>query len=278
MNNSKKRKLKLKIWINILFWLSFALILGCEKFNYEKGKNMQALPNTDIVFQCSTINALLEGLYDGNLTFDELGKYGNLGLGTFNTLDGEMIAVDGEFYKIKADSGQAYPVQKDEKTPFAVIANFHSDTSFVIEEPMTFRQLETYLTERLPSKNFFYAFRIEGKFSYIRTRSVPSQRKPYPRLIEVVKNQPVFEFMNVEGLLVGFYFPNYMKDINVPGYHFHFITKDRKRGGHLLECRTSHVKVEIDYISTFQMILPEVNEFKTLDLSSKNSELEKVER
>ncbi|MEM4245439.1 MAG: acetolactate decarboxylase [Candidatus Nanoarchaeia archaeon] len=239
---------------------------------------MEKRTNNNIIFQNSTINALLEGLYDGDITFEELSNYGNLGLGTFNNLDGEMIALDGEFFKIKADSGQVYYALRTEKTPFSVVTHFSPDTSIILIESMSFNQLQDFLSKNLPSQNIFYAFRIEGLFKYIKTRSVPRQSKPYPRLVEVVKRQPIFEFHDIDGYLVGFYFPEYMKDINVPGYHFHFISRDKKKGGHLLECQTVKIKIDIDHILGFQMILPDRSEFRNMDLSSKNAELNKVER
>ncbi len=52
-----------------------------------------------VLFQASTIGALLEGAYDGDLSFAELAEHGDLGLGTLNGLDGEMIALDGRFYR-----------------------------------------------------------------------------------------------------------------------------------------------------------------------------------
>ena len=75
------------------------------------------------IFQNSTINALLEGVYDGSLTYGELRTHGDFGLGTFNALDGEMIAFDGNFYQVKSD-GVAYPVADDQKTPFATVVFF----------------------------------------------------------------------------------------------------------------------------------------------------------
>ena len=56
-----------------------------------------------VLFQASTIGALLDGSYDGDLTFAELAERGDLGLGTLNGLDGEMIAIDGEFLRADVD-------------------------------------------------------------------------------------------------------------------------------------------------------------------------------
>jgi acetolactate decarboxylase len=41
----------------------------------------------DVLFQTSTIDALLAGVYDGEITFKELKKRGDFGLDTFNGLD-----------------------------------------------------------------------------------------------------------------------------------------------------------------------------------------------
>lgn len=43
------------------------------------------------LFQYSTLEALLGGVYDGEVTVGELLTHGDFGLGTFNSLDGEMI-------------------------------------------------------------------------------------------------------------------------------------------------------------------------------------------
>ncbi len=234
--------------------------------------------NKDVLFQTSTINALLEGCYDGEITCEEFKRHGDFGIGTFNSLDGEMIGLEGKFYQIKAD-GIAYPVDDSMKSPFVVVTFFEPDKSVLLNKVVDYKQLEQYLDNLLPTKNIFYAIKIEGRFNYIRTRSVPKQNKPYPPLVEVVKDQPTFEFQGVKGTIVGFRCPNYVEGVNVPGYHLHFITEDRSAGGHLLECQMQNVRIEIDYTSAFYMALPESGDFYKLDLAKeKQTELEKVEK
>lgn len=211
--------------------------------------------NNDILFQTSTIHSLLEGDYDGFTTFEDLKKNGDFGLGTLNDLDGEMIGLDGKFFQIKAD-GIANPVPDSEKTPFAVVTFFEPDKTLLLNKSLDCKHLEEYLDDLLQSKSVLYAIRIQGSFKYIKTRSVPRQNKPYPRLLEVLKSQPTFEFNIVDGTIVGFWFPTYMEGLNVPGYHFHFITKDKKAGGHILECQIENVSIEIDYSSKFFLSLP----------------------
>ena len=237
-----------------------------------------AQKNEEVFYQTSTINALLDEVYDGNVTFKELKRHGDLGLGTFSNLDGEMIGLDGEFYQIKAD-GIAYPVDDLMKTPFAVVTFFESDKTKVLNKSINYDQLKLSLDNMLPTENIFYAFKIEGTFKYVKTRSVPGQNKPYPPLVEIVKDQPIFEFHDIKGTLVGSWFPCYMNGINVPGYHFHFITEDKKAGGHLLECQTEDVRIGIDCTSNLYLALPEDEEFYKAELSKENlAELEKVEK
>ena len=238
----------------------------------------QDLGDRDVLFQTSTIDALLEGVYDGDVTFKELGKHGDLGIGTFNGLDGEMIGLDGEFYQIRID-GKAYPVSIDTKTPFAVVTFFDFDELVTLGKIDSFKELEERLNSVLPNKNVFYAIKIDGVFDYIKTRSVPRQNKPYLPLAEVVKEQTIFEFNNVAGTIVGFFCPAYVKGVNVAGYHLHFITADKSAGGHLLDCRMRNRVAMIDETSRFFMVLPEGADFAEVDLTrDREEELRQIEK
>lgn len=222
----------------------------------------------DVLFQTSMINVLSEGVYDRDVTFKDLKRHGDFGIGTFNGLDGEMVAVASEFYQIKAD-GKAYPVEDSMKSPFAVVTFLEPDKAVSLDKVLDYEQLKQYLDSMLPTRNIFYAIRVEGAFSYIKARSVPAQSTPYPPLAEALKGQTTFELHDVTGTLVGFWCPPYVEGINVPGYHFHFITSDRQNGGHLLDCETENVKIEIDYTSDFFMMSLESDEFYELNLDSK---------
>lgn len=221
--------------------------------------------NKDTIYQVSTIGALMEGAYDGAVSFGELAQHGDFGIGTFDSLDGEMVALDGGFYGVGAD-GKAYPVAEAVKTPFAAVTFFEADKIIRLGKPMSYGELTQHLDTLLPTRNIFYAIKLEGTFKYVKTRSVPRQAKPYPPLLEVTKNQSVFEFHNVEGTVVGFWFPQYMGKVNLPGYHLHFITKDRTGGGHILDCEPVNVVVEIDDTRDFFMVLPSDEEFDKVDL------------
>lgn len=233
---------------------------------------------SDVVYQVSTIDALLLGVYDGVLPVSELETHGDFGIGTFDGLEGEMLALDGIYYQIKTD-GIAYPVSGEMTTPFATVTNFEADENLSLEEPANLTELEAFLDLKLPSENLFYAVRIEGNFSYVKARSVPRQEKPYPKLADAVSSQSVFEFENVSGTLVGFRTPEYVKGVNVPGYHLHFITEDRSEGGHVLDLEMGNGNAAFDITRTFLMELPASGDFYNVELSQDLQEdMEKVEK
>lgn len=229
------------------------------------------------LFQTSTVEALLDGNYDGDVTFAELGARGDFGLGTFDALDGEMIGLDGAFYQVKSD-GRAYEVAGRARTPFAVVTFFEPGDAESLDGPMDYAAFREYLDRSLGDPTAVYAVRVDGRFDYVKTRSVPRQRKPYPPLVEVVAHQPTFEFRDVRGSIVGFRFPDYVGGLNVAGYHFHFITEDRGAGGHLLECRISQGELRIDHESELELELPQGIQEAVSNLSAAQEEaLRRVE-
>lgn len=203
----------------------------------------------ETLFQISTMNALLSGAFDGEMTIGELKKHGDFGIGATDKLNGEMIALDGEFYRFNVFR-QAFPVSDSMKTPFAAVTFFDGDESLVIENgPIDFSTFRKSMDAMITNKDIFYAIRIKGEFESLVIRGVPAQKKPYRKPDEVFKNeQKIINFHNLKGTMVGFWYPRYVGGINVPGYHFHFITKDRKRGGHVLDCRLINGEILIDRI------------------------------
>jgi acetolactate decarboxylase len=231
-----------------------------------------------VLFQYSTLQALLDGVYGGDLTFGELSRHGDFGLGTFNALDGEMVAVDGKFYQIRSD-GAVLPVPDSLKTPFAEVTFFKADRTLNLDKPLDLGQLEAFLRQALPSPNLAYALRIEGVFSYVKARSVPRQQPPYPPLTVAAARQSLFEFHDVKGVLVGFWLPQYLAGVNVSGYHLHFISADRKAGGHLLACRIEQAQAQISRLGEFVLKLPRTAEFYQRDLTgNREKEIGRVEK
>ena len=246
--------------------ITLALISGC------------AAPRNSIT-QFGSIDALLAGAYDGQVSCGSLTRRGNLGLGTFDQLDGEMVVLDGRVYQVRSD-GKVYSPAAGATTPFAAVVRFEPDQSRTVNNAATFQQFQEQLDATLPSTNVVCAFRVTGRFQQMKTRSVPAQTKPYAPLIEASRRQSVFELGQCRGTLVGFRLPGFVKGINVPGYHVHFLTADRNAGGHVLDFMLEGGVLELAICSRIELLLPtDATALKDIDFSRDRAhELEKVEK
>jgi acetolactate decarboxylase len=221
----------------------------------------------DAAYHYSTINALMQGLYDGDMTVGNLARHGDHGLGTVNGLDGELVIIDCASYQVRADGG-VRRLEGSERTPFAVVARFETDREVSLPASLDVRGLEHFIDSEIGNPNFFQAIRIEGAFPSLALRSVPRQTPPYRPLADVVKEEQVtFELKDARGTLIGFRSPDYANGITVPGYHFHFISDDRRHGGHLLGITTGAGTIRIDEMAAFEVELPRDAAFGALDLS-----------
>lgn len=199
---------------------------------------------------------LLEGAYEGDLTFAELAERGDLGLGTLDHLDGEMVALEGEFFRADVD-GNVSPVAPAERTPFAVVTRFAPSVDQRLpDEERSHAQLLAAVDALIPAAASSCAVRLDGRFDLVRARSVPRQEPPYRPLTDVVADQHIFELRDVEGSMVGFRFPAYAEGIEVAGYHLHFVSADRRRGGHVLDSRSRALRVRLDPSNDLHVELP----------------------
>jgi acetolactate decarboxylase len=232
----------------------------------------------ETLYQVSTIDALMLGVYDGVQPVSELKKHGDFGIGTFDGLDGEMIMLDGKVYQAKAD-GRVYLVMDNTTTPFATVTKFNQDFSLTSGQPMNFSVFSKDMSARLPSQNMIYAVRLHGTFPWMKVRAIPAQQKPYPTLTEAAKNQSVYTYTNTTGTLVGVYMPLFFDGLNVPGYHLHYLSDDHQTGGHILDFVVpANTTVEYDITPKFEMLLPTSGAFTGVNLSQDLSkELARVE-
>jgi acetolactate decarboxylase len=205
-------------------------------------------------FQTSTVDALLHGRYEGDVSIADLLRHGDLGLGTMDHLDGELIVVDGEAFAARAD-GSVRPVAGDERTPFAVVTPFDAQVQREVHTPTGLADLYELIDGFAGDVRGARAIRIDGEL-VVHARSVPRQEPPYRPLADVAAEQQVFDLDGVEGTLVGFRFPKVAAGIEVPGYHLHAITADRTRGGHVLDARLRTGTVRIGQLTDLRLELP----------------------
>lgn len=225
-----------------------------------------------VLFQASTIGALLDGAFEGDLSFAELAEHGDLGLGTLNGLDGEMIALEGEFFRADVD-GTINRVAPEAKTPFAVVTEFEPSVDARLEGRRSHAALLAAIDLLAPQGASTCAVRLDGRFELVRARSVPAQTPPYRPLTEVVADQHVFDLADLTGTMLGFRFPTWVEGIEVAGYHLHFISEDRLRGGHVLDSRSGELRVRIDASDDLHVELPPRLELADPDLAAATHEV-----
>lgn len=226
-------------------------------------------PRSAEVFQTSTMSALLDGVYDGDITIEELLRHGDFGLGTFNRLDGEMVVLDGECYRLRAD-GSATKADRADLTPFAAVTHFTPSITLTVDAPMRRADVLALIDDTVDSPNLIYAIRATGTFSTVHTRTVKAQTPPYPPLTEASDGQAVKTFEQVDGVLVGFRTPEFEQGISVAGYHLHFLDADRTSGGHVLDFTLDVGHIATSTASELHLRLPTSGAFLHADLAGED--------
>jgi len=217
------------------------------------------------LFQVSTSGALVAGVFDREVSVKSILEHGDFGLGTFANLDGEMVVLDGRAFQVQG-TGRVLEAASDAGAPFAVVTRFspqiHTDSG-----PLeSFKDLEECCNRYRSSGNIFYAIRLDGHFSRVRTRAV-NPPSPGTRLVDATQAQSEFSFTDIDGTLVGLWSPGFSSAFSVPGYHFHFISNDREHGGHLLDVEATQLHVRIESLTDFHLALPASEAFMKADLS-----------
>jgi acetolactate decarboxylase len=228
------------------------------------------------LFQVSTSGALVEGISQGIVTVGELKRHGDLGLGTFADLDGEMVIVDGRCWRVPG-SGAVQEAADTDLAPFAVVTSFRPERSVELASVASFDDLRGQLDRLRTSSNLFFAVRIDGRYSHVHTRAVC--KKAGVRLVDAAADQTEFEFHGIAGTIVGFWTPDYARTVNIAGWHLHFLSEDRLGGGHVLDIAGSTLTARVQHLDDFRMAIPESPEFLKADLTQDPSRaLDKAER
>lgn len=215
------------------------------------------------LFQVSTSGALVRGVYQRAVSVEVLKQHGDFGLGTFDNLDGEMAVLEGRVYQARGD-GTVREVSDSVTAPFAVITRFEPDAGGQIPCVGNLGELVARCDQYRESDNLFFAIRIDGHFDYVHTRAVRATNQP---LAQAAAVQPEFSFRQVDGTLVGIWSPAFSSAFSVPGYHLHFLSCDRTKGGHLLDCSGCNLALQVERLTEFHISLPESEEFLKADLS-----------
>lgn len=206
------------------------------------------------LYQHGTLGALMSDLMDGTEKIGELGAYGDFGLGTLSGSNGEVIILDNVMYHAN-EKGEIHTLTGEEWTPYAAVTNFKAEQVLEQEEKQTSQEIADQLLERI-SRNLFAAIKISGTFSTMHVRVSPKQKKPYPKFVEAARNQPEFSEEKVKGTIVGFFTPELFQGAASAGFHLHFISDDRKFGGHVLDYQLEEGTIEWAELEEFRQHFP----------------------
>ena len=222
------------------------------------------------LYQVSTTSALVKGVFSGVITVADLSTHGDFGIGTFDGLDGELVLLEGVCHYVGA--GGAASIPDGERTvPFAVVTWFEADTTTPIAGVESLAALERALDTHRPTQNVFVGIRIDGVFDTLAMRAACTAA-PGENLVQAIAHQSEFAVDRVEGTMVGFWAPDYAQAVNVPGYHFHFLSDDRSIGGHVLDARATSLVASLHIESDIHLALPRTAEFLDADLSGDTSD------
>lgn len=208
-----------------------------------------------VAVQESTLAALLDGAYDGDLTIGELLAHGDHGIGTFNGLDGELVIVDGEAWRAAAD-GSVTRVSDDERTPFAVASVLGDAERIPLPEPLDDAALHAVLDAHVPPATGADLVRIDGRFARVHARSVPRQHPPFRPLPEVADAMVEWTWHDLDATLVGFRFGSAQAGLELVGHHLHVISADRAHAGHVLGCDLIEGVLRTERLDDLRVALP----------------------
>ena len=266
------------IKISLASALTASLVLGMGLLAGCCAKTPAA--DRETLYQVALLQSLTFGDYYGSVTAAELKKNGDIGLGTFDALDGEMIVLDGVVYKAKAD-GSIQVVDDAETIPFSNVTFFDADEKIALKDVAGIASVKKILDERVAANgaNHFCVARIDGTFREMNVRSEYSQKEPYQPLAKVLEtDQTFFDFKDISGTVVALYCPPYMNSLNAVGWHLHFISSDKTKGGHVLGLSLADAELALDYTDGFKMVLPSDPMFKGFDLTiDQSADIKKVE-
>lgn len=216
------------------------------------------------LFQVSTSSALVKGVFAGAMTIAELRRHGDMGLGTFAGLDGELVMIEGECFRATA-GGVVARADDELEVPFALVTRFVPDLEAEADRVSDIRSLQLQLDRHRPSQNIFAGVRVDGVFDGLMMRAACPARGG-EGLVAATQHQSEFSAGGVEGTLIGFWAPDYTRAVSVPGHHLHFISADRSLGGHVLEMEAGRLRIQMQLESEVHLAIPETEEFLSADL------------
>ena len=261
--------------------LAAAMLLSLSACAQQPAQTPAApVQDTETIYQVALLQSLTQGYYDGIINVSDLKTHGDIGIGTFEGVNGEMIVLDGKVYQALSD-GSVQEAADTETVPFSNVTFFDSDVTVDMTEIENMAAFKSALDKTVSEKgkNMFYMIKVNGTFEKMLVRSELKQEKPYKTLDKALEtDQREFNYENIAGTVVGLYCPDYMSGLNAAGWHFHFISDDKTKGGHILELSFKNAKAELDITPSFDLALSDNADFQSMELAKNvDDAIKKVE-
>lgn len=208
------------------------------------------------LFEHGTIEILIAGNLSGTITFNELLKHGSFGLGTLDGLDGEVIILNNDIYQVDQTGTVNHITDLNTTLPFASVHTPSDEAIDINFNHADFTTLNNSFAETKNLKNVFAAIKLHGHFNNVKVRVAPKQTKPYPSLLAVTKNQPLFDTENVNGTIIGYYAPELFGNVTASGWHLHFLSDDHQFGGHLLSFNGHQIEGTYEIFDSLEQHFP----------------------
>lgn len=261
--------------------LAAAMLLSLSACAQQPAQTPAApVQDTETIYQVALLQSLTQGYYDGIINVSDLKTHGDIGIGTFEGVNGEMIVLDGKVYQALSD-GSVQEAADTETVPFSNVTFFDSDVTVDMTEIENMAAFKSALDKTVSEKgkNMFYMIKVNGTFEKMLVRSELKQEKPYKTLDKALEtDQREFNYENIAGTVVGLYCPDYMSGLNAAGWHFHFISDDKTKGGHILELSFKKAKAELDITPSFDLALSDNADFQSMELAKNvDDAIKKVE-
>ena len=228
------------------------------------------------IYQYSLLNALMDGVSETGIPVSKLASKGNQGLGTFARMNGELLFLDGKIYQLQAE-GNIREADETDQIPFAVSTSFvpQLTKNVKLKDKDDIDDILNGFNDH--AANLFMTYRINGRFDYLKCRTVRGQEYKGQPLSELGKKQSVETYESVEGTIIGFRTPKNWQGFGVAGEHLHFITHDRKAGGHVLEVTAANVEMQMAVASNVHIELPTTDDFNAAKLVTDDAGVKEVE-
>jgi acetolactate decarboxylase len=178
-------------------------------------------------------------------------KLGNFGCAAAEHLSHEIVVLDGIIYGMD-QQGKVFKPDQTKECSFTTMVQFEPTDSFDVASQLTFEEFLELLKQKIPQKTNLYAIKCEGTFKEIKGRTIYAVENGNVGGTE--DDLPKVDFVQIEGTMVGFIFPEYLNNILAGHqYHFHFIDKTKTVGCHVF--RFDPIQIKVDIMPIRKMVL-----------------------